>query len=531
MADDAYTKRVQVIFTNIIEGDNKLNQMTEKYRSLDKKFKNLTTSMVRNGMKQANVSKFNNKWTKKLGLTQAELKNVMGVSGVQFNKFGKAVDLAQNPVKNMEGTLRSGIPAIRRFNMNALGVMFAGMAINRAFGSLNATAREWVGMNELMADMMGIVTLPATLDLLEFGVLPLFDALTNLPESAQYAIGLVTYALQGLGIMMMTTGQFMLGLTSSINLLEKIGGGAGALAGLSVIMSKLGKIGKWIFKYGGTAISLYFAVQDLMEGEVTAAIGMATLGVGIYTGNPYLIGIGLALKFTGDADFQKSFFKVIVSMADKVFALGEWITDTLKKAFTLRWGDIDMTFIANMKDSSGEAFDEMMMDGKISSDTLSKNWIGPIISSNNYLDKLDEISDKYVENTPKWTSAVEELQDEYKTLIDYQDEMIANFNKNQDIFKKMGGAQKSIFGVDYYENPFVSKFVNDAVISPSGNVISTSPDDYLIATKTPESLGGNRDVVMQVTYNVSVSDKKEMESMLRKNNDNLKNEIRRIVKI
>ena len=34
------------------------------------------------------------------------------------------------------------------------------------------------------------------------------------------------------------------------------------------------------------------------------------------------------------------------------------------------------------------------------------------------------------------------------------------------------------------------KSVNDAVISPSGEVISTHPDDFLIATKTPETLGG-----------------------------------------
>lgn len=31
--------------------------------------------------------------------------------------------------------------------------------------------------------------------------------------------------------------------------------------------------------------------------------------------------------------------------------------------------------------------------------------------------------------------------------------------------------------------------VNDAIITPNGNVISTHPDDYLIATKTPGSLG------------------------------------------
>lgn len=36
-----------------------------------------------------------------------------------------------------------------------------------------------------------------------------------------------------------------------------------------------------------------------------------------------------------------------------------------------------------------------------------------------------------------------------------------------------------------------SRSVNDAVITPSGEIISTHPDDWLIATKTPETLGKN----------------------------------------
>lgn len=35
-----------------------------------------------------------------------------------------------------------------------------------------------------------------------------------------------------------------------------------------------------------------------------------------------------------------------------------------------------------------------------------------------------------------------------------------------------------------------SKDVNDAIIAPNGNIITTHPDDYIIATKTPQSLGG-----------------------------------------
>ncbi len=68
----------------------------------------------------------------------------------------------------------------------------------------------------------------------------------------------------------------------------------------------------------------------------------------------------------------------------------------------------------------------------------------------------------------------------------------------------------------YYENTlrhqkavsansaFTTK-VNDAIITPSGNVISTHPDDYLIATKTPQTLLGGGSG--SPTINFSVIDK------------------------
>lgn len=43
--------------------------------------------------------------------------------------------------------------------------------------------------------------------------------------------------------------------------------------------------------------------------------------------------------------------------------------------------------------------------------------------------------------------------------------------------------------------------VNDAIITPNGNIVTTHPDDYLIATKTPDSLiggGGQANVTVQV---------------------------------
>ena len=42
--------------------------------------------------------------------------------------------------------------------------------------------------------------------------------------------------------------------------------------------------------------------------------------------------------------------------------------------------------------------------------------------------------------------------------------------------------------------------VNDAVITPAGKVVSTAPDDYLIATKTPGSLGSNKNVTVNFSF-------------------------------
>ena len=61
--------------------------------------------------------------------------------------------------------------------------MFAGMALNRAFGNLNKTAIEWTGINEIMSMTAGDLMLPAMLDLLDLAVLPLSDAFMSMPDS------------------------------------------------------------------------------------------------------------------------------------------------------------------------------------------------------------------------------------------------------------------------------------------------------------------------------------------------------------
>lgn len=115
----------------------------------------------------------------------------------------------ESNIATREGTRNS-----RDLLMGHLGIMFAGMALNRAMTSLTQTSRDWVGMGEIMSTTMGVVMLPATMDLLENGLIPLSSWFLDLPEPAQEAIGQVTFALQGLGGALMVGGQLALGLNS-----------------------------------------------------------------------------------------------------------------------------------------------------------------------------------------------------------------------------------------------------------------------------------------------------------------------------
>ena len=72
--------------------------------------------------------------------------------------------------------------------------------------------------------------------------------------------------------------------------------------------------------------------------------------------------------------------------------------------------------------------------------------------------------------------------------------------------------------------PFVNvKQITDGVVSPGGQVVSVAPDDWLIATKDPKSLGGGGD-----TINISVSGNSfKNENDMRKMVDMISKELQR----
>lgn len=193
-----------------------------------------------------------------------------------------------------------------RFKMHYLGIMFGGMALNRAMSNLTATSKEWVGIGELMSTTMGVVMLPATLALLDVAVLPLMDALLGMPEWVQTTVGITVLGLEGLGAIAMTAGQLMLGAAAFSYQFPEMA--AAIKSGLT------SNIAKWAGKGVLVAVGLTIAWQSIdfirdgiEEGslvkEIMGVIGMGTgLGmVGLALGGPaggllgFTLGVGIGL--------------------------------------------------------------------------------------------------------------------------------------------------------------------------------------------------------------------------------------------
>lgn len=90
-----------------------------------------------------------------------------------------------------------------------------------------------------------------------------------------------------------------------------------------------------------------------------------------------------------------------------------------------------------------------------------------------------------------------------KNLKDALSDLIDQAKTDAEYYQKNLLHKQALSENDYYSAKSIS--VNDAVITPNGNVISTAPDDYLIATKTPDTLMNNNiqrdNDSMQIEFN------------------------------
>lgn len=456
-----------------------------------------------------------------------------------YNKQGRKFNSASARMANRFRMMTHGA---RGFRMEMLGVMFFGMALQRTFTGLLKTSMQWMGVMEVFSQTLGILFLPIAEVLLEWA-LKFLDWVLQLSDEQKKTIGWFVLVGAAVGTLIFLIGTLALGIGSMIlafnfsKIATIIGssglGGMGTAATNAAkkvggLKTKLGKLAR----YAGAAILFSIALEDGAEGKFVAALGDVMMGAGLIAGKvagTWLMAAGFTLKFVGDAEFQVSVYKVFWRLVD----FAAWVGETIAKLLTGQIGKVDWTPLETMGDSSNKALGELAEKGQLISDTM--NEAGLDVAMQNVVTETKELNDVLVETADGlvFKEGIENLsilEGRLEAIRKKQEEVNGSTQNYLDMLSTRTKSPFNIGKTFSLGNLLTNLFnVNDAIISPNGNVITTHPDDYLIATKTPGALGGGSgEVTMNVTYYVTVSDKSEFKMMLEENNRQLTDNVRRI---
>lgn len=475
---ETYKQNIQVIIDHIIKGQEKIAKATAMYHQMGGQYKNVTESTVANAMKQRQAldmvqrkQQFLSEWSQKLGVNGSRVKQIMADQNIVFDRMGNVVTLAGEKVKDLNGAMQRGKIATKRFQMQWLSLLFFGMAIQRTFTGLIKTSMDWVGITELMTTTLGVIFLPVALQLLEI-LLPIMSFFMNLPEPVKQVIGWIVIAGAAFGFVLSAIGQLALGL-AGINWLV---GTNGILSMGNAATTASGKVGTLTSKLKGLAgvASVAIGITLVISGMKEEAVNTALMKI---FGGALAIGIGALLLGAS------------VPAAIFLGALAAIIALEIKFNIFEKAGDAINGFFATVKERIQRAAKGVGSVGEIFTGEKQK--------------------------------PTDVMYDTHFGVAATREEIQRMYNREQAGYDPFTG-NKTVTNA--------TQSVSDALISPGGNIITTDPADYLIATKNPESLTG-QSINMNVTYNVTVSDKKEFETMLERNNRSLLNETRRIVKI
>ncbi len=295
-------KTILVNLINQVKNLEKVKEQNKELQNTERRVRDVSNSMLKN----ARIQGFYDEQMKRTGKSGADIKKAMGNMGAQFDEFGNVINMNGQQFRNFNQQLDTAIIRSQRFQSEYLGVMFAGMALSRTMSRLTETSKEWLGTNEILSTTMGVVTLPAMMELLERGILPLSEAIMNLDEDTQMAIGLTITGLNIIGQGASLVGQAGLGLYALEyffpNALSKVGGAAGA--GRFLIKASVG-IGLSVA--GLTMMSSAIEEEDVMKAVqsaimtgVGAAFTASALGASIGTAaivGTVAVGVGVAVSY------------------------------------------------------------------------------------------------------------------------------------------------------------------------------------------------------------------------------------------
>jgi hypothetical protein len=549
MAGETTTdKRIRVYLDTKIAGQEEFKKFSDRFQDLgntikggEKTFKKLD-KYSNEAFQNIEKGKFFDRFTKELGVNQQQVSKIMSTQGLHFNEFGNVVDMAGRKVKNIGDVMSEGYKKAKPFRFEFLSVMFAGMALNRVFGNLNKTAIEWTGINEIMSMTAGDLMLPAMLDLLDLAILPLSDAFMSMPDSMKEVIGWMSILGQGAGIVVSSVGQIGLALMGFEKLAsdEKI---KSFSTKLSSIWNKVDL--KKTAQLGLSVVSAQQAVQDISEGEYLSAIGDAMFGAGLWVKDPKVGGIlvttGILLKVIGDD-------AIMNKLGEITGVIGTWATNIGGLIGSALRGDISgiAEYISKMEGSLApkiDSFNQGLIEGMVKAGDLegaqqeltqyhSKLW-SEFEKRKSQGEKAAEVYEDMADKFDFWNKKIEEVNNGLSLLPEKK-----KTEYTIDIVVKQGAlAALEKYGIkDLIKNKLSSielfnKNKDDLVggRAVGGTIGTTGP--YLLHSgeQVISKQNNSSSPIINVTYNVSVSDKREFEAMLEKNNRQLTMDVRRYI--
>ncbi|HUU88655.1 MAG TPA: hypothetical protein VMX17_13000, partial [Candidatus Glassbacteria bacterium] len=181
-----------------------------------------------------------------LGRAQAQMKNV----GKNMQNFGQVMQMPMNNFKELNGRFkvmktlggkvaqrfRMMTHGMRGFRMEALGVMFFGMMMQRMFLGLLQPVMEAFGVFDIFRLMLLTLFLPIMEMIFPF-LLSLMEWFMDLPEPVKKAIGIFVILGVIFGTIIMVLGQFALGIGSLIQFFPIFGSAIQAVGAFLVGLS------------------------------------------------------------------------------------------------------------------------------------------------------------------------------------------------------------------------------------------------------------------------------------------------------
>lgn len=215
---------------------------------------------------------------RKFSETTQNVTNGLVTTTTTLDKYNK------KGILKVQQTTEKLTKATKKFRFEFLGIMFAGMQLQRIFGGLTQAGFALYNVMEYFSATMGMVMLPV-MDLLAPVLFDIFDWFMNLPEEAQFAIG--AFLLFGQAI-----GGAMFNLAQMILLLDAITK-AGGLGALLKTFESLTMIPKKIIT--DFIVNVPKDIAETLKGNLNTAFGKAFVGI-----------IGAAFVFDGMLRISKA---------------------------------------------------------------------------------------------------------------------------------------------------------------------------------------------------------------------------------